>query len=54
MIPFDHFGRPLLQAIPDADHVTLDGVGHVPMYDDPALVARTILSVTRRADHSRR
>jgi pimeloyl-ACP methyl ester carboxylesterase len=25
-----------------ARYVVLDGVGHVPMFDDPALVARTI------------
>ncbi|HYF24408.1 MAG TPA: alpha/beta fold hydrolase [Baekduia sp.] len=48
-IPFEHFGRPFLAAVPGAEHVTLPRVGHVPMYDDPALVARTILEVTRRA-----
>jgi hypothetical protein len=26
--------------------VTLEGLGHVPMSDDPDLVARTILDVT--------
>ena len=31
-------------AIPQARHVWLHGCGHVPTYDDPALVARTILS----------
>jgi len=30
-------------AIPDAQLVPLPGVGHVPMHDDPELVARTIL-----------
>jgi alpha-beta hydrolase superfamily lysophospholipase len=53
-IPFSRYGRPYLDAIPHAEHVTLGGVGHVPMYDDPALVARTILDVTRQADHHRR
>jgi pimeloyl-ACP methyl ester carboxylesterase len=28
--------------IPHGDHITLPGVGHVPMLDDPALVAATI------------
>jgi pimeloyl-ACP methyl ester carboxylesterase len=28
--------------IPKANHITLPGVGHVPMLDDPALVAATI------------
>lgn len=35
--------RPLAAAlIPEADFVVLEGVGHVPMLDDPTLVARTI------------
>jgi pimeloyl-ACP methyl ester carboxylesterase len=33
-------------AIPRADLVPLPGVGHVPMLDDPELVARTILDFT--------
>jgi pimeloyl-ACP methyl ester carboxylesterase len=33
-------------AIPGAELVPLPGVGHVPMSDDPALVARTILAFT--------
>jgi pimeloyl-ACP methyl ester carboxylesterase len=33
-------------AIPDADLVALPGLGHVPMLDDPELVARTILEFT--------
>lgn len=32
--------------LPDARHVMLSGCGHVPMSDDPALVAETILSTT--------
>jgi pimeloyl-ACP methyl ester carboxylesterase len=49
-IPFAAYGRPMLDALPNAEHVTLPGVGHVPMYDDPALVVSTILEVTRRVD----
>jgi alpha-beta hydrolase superfamily lysophospholipase len=52
-IPFARYGRPLVAALPGAEHVTLAGVGHVPMSDDPALVARTILEVTATADHDR-
>ncbi|HEY1516735.1 MAG TPA: alpha/beta fold hydrolase, partial [Solirubrobacteraceae bacterium] len=52
-IPFSRYGRPLLEAIPEAEYVTLGGVGHVPMFDDPPLVARTILEVTRRVDNHR-
>jgi pimeloyl-ACP methyl ester carboxylesterase len=32
------------RALPSARHVTLFGCGHVPTWDDPALVARTILA----------
>jgi pimeloyl-ACP methyl ester carboxylesterase len=48
-IPFERYGRPLLTALPQAEHVVLAGVGHVPMYDDPALVADTILQTTAAA-----
>jgi pimeloyl-ACP methyl ester carboxylesterase len=53
-IPFSRYGRPFLDAVPDAEYVTLRGVGHVPMYDDPAIVARTILDITRPVDDDRR
>ena len=33
-------------AIPGAELVALPAVGHVPMLDDPELVARTILDFT--------
>jgi pimeloyl-ACP methyl ester carboxylesterase len=33
--------------VPGADHITLPGLGHVPMLDDPALVAATIRASTR-------
>jgi pimeloyl-ACP methyl ester carboxylesterase len=36
-------------AIPGAELVALPGVGHVPMLDDPELVARTILDFTAHA-----
>lgn len=34
------------ERIPRASYTTLPGVGHVPMVDDPGLVAGTILAVT--------
>jgi pimeloyl-ACP methyl ester carboxylesterase len=37
------------ELVPDAHFLLLDGVGHVPMLDDPQLVAATILDVTRSA-----
>lgn len=49
IVPFERFGRPMLAQIPSAEHVTLPGVGHVPMHDDPHAVAKTILEVTQRA-----
>lgn len=45
-IPFERHGAPLLGLIPQAELVLLPGVGHVPMFDDPGLVARTILEVS--------
>ena len=35
-----------VQVVPGAELVTLKGLGHLPMPDDPELVARTILEVT--------
>ena len=35
------------ERVPGASFITLPGLGHDPMIDDPALVARTILAVTR-------
>ncbi|WP_051472218.1 alpha/beta fold hydrolase [Patulibacter minatonensis] len=49
-IPFPGYGVPLMEHLPNAELVHLPGVGHVPMFDDPALVARTILEVTGRVD----
>lgn len=37
-------------AIPGAELIPLPGVGHVPMLDDPELVARTILAFTTGSD----
>jgi pimeloyl-ACP methyl ester carboxylesterase len=41
-------------AIPGAELMPLPGVGHVPMLDDPDLVARTILDFTAHTDRSPR
>jgi pimeloyl-ACP methyl ester carboxylesterase len=37
------------QLIPGANHIILSGVGHVPMLDDPALVAATIRATAARS-----
>ncbi len=46
VLPFETFGAGLVHRIPGASLVMLPGTGHVPMWDDPDLVARTILGVT--------
>ena len=46
VIPFEAYGKPMLEAVSGARHVTVRGVGHVPMYDDPQQVADVILANT--------
>jgi pimeloyl-ACP methyl ester carboxylesterase len=46
IIPFAHFGAPLMERVPGAELVRLPGIGHVPMWDAPGEVARLILEVT--------
>jgi len=43
MLPFMRYGAPMLAAVPDAEFKLIPAVGHVPMIDDPALVANVIL-----------
>jgi pimeloyl-ACP methyl ester carboxylesterase len=50
VLPFKHFGSPMLERLPGAELIRLEGVGHVPMSDEPARVAQLILEVTRAAD----
>ncbi|MGQ0575020.1 MAG: alpha/beta fold hydrolase [Pseudonocardia sp.] len=53
MIPFAHFGAPMLAKLPGAELIRQRGIGHVPMSDDPQLVARLITEVTTAADMPR-
>jgi pimeloyl-ACP methyl ester carboxylesterase len=53
VIPFKHFGRPMLEKLPTAELIELDGVGHVPMTDDPEAVVRLITEVTGSVDRLR-
>jgi pimeloyl-ACP methyl ester carboxylesterase len=46
VIPFERYGRPMIERITGAEHAMLPGVGHVPMYDDPDAVGAAILQVT--------
>lgn len=50
LIPFEPYGVRFPELIPQARFSTLAGVGHVPMFDDPALVARTVLDFTGTVD----
>jgi pimeloyl-ACP methyl ester carboxylesterase len=42
IFPVSEFGPVARERVPDARHIVLPGVGHVPMLDDPDLVARAI------------
>ncbi|HEY2207518.1 MAG TPA: alpha/beta fold hydrolase [Pseudonocardia sp.] len=50
VIPYGRYGRPMQDTVRGAEFSVLPGVGHVPMYDDPRLVARTILEMTTSVD----
>jgi pimeloyl-ACP methyl ester carboxylesterase len=53
VIPYLRYGVPFVARIGGAEATTVPGVGHVPMYDDPARIAADILEVTRRAEQGR-
>jgi pimeloyl-ACP methyl ester carboxylesterase len=48
ILPTPKYSRRIRQLLPDAEWVELPGLGHVPMSDDPELVARTITEFARR------
>jgi pimeloyl-ACP methyl ester carboxylesterase len=52
VVPFRSFGQPLMERLPTAELVFLDGVGHVPMLDRPKEVAALILEVTSSVDRA--
>jgi pimeloyl-ACP methyl ester carboxylesterase len=51
LLPVDVFGARARELIPGARWIVLDDVGHVPMLDDPQLVAQTILTATATSSH---
>lgn len=50
VIPYDDYAPRWREAAPNARWLTLPGVGHVPMWDDPALVVHTIRESVGRVD----
>lgn len=50
VIPYETFGRPILARVTGARALTMPGVGHVPMYDDPEQVVDIILQTTTQAE----
>jgi pimeloyl-ACP methyl ester carboxylesterase len=50
MLPFIRYGAPMLAAVPTAEFKLLPGVGHVPMIDDPALIANAILDFVEKTN----
>jgi pimeloyl-ACP methyl ester carboxylesterase len=50
VIPFERYGRPMVERIAEVERMILPGVGHVPMYDDPEAVSAAILQVTAAVD----
>jgi pimeloyl-ACP methyl ester carboxylesterase len=46
VLPVELYGKVARERLPGATFITLPDVAHVPMLDDPKLVARTILAVT--------
>lgn len=46
ILPWPNYGAPLRDKLPGAAFHSLPGCGHVPVWDDPELVLRTILQVT--------
>lgn len=46
ILPYSRYSPGWKAVLPDADWVTLEGLGHVPMSDDPELIAHTILEVS--------
>lgn len=49
-LPAAEYARNVGERIPQAAFKTIPGVGHVPMIDDPALVARVIAATANAID----
>jgi pimeloyl-ACP methyl ester carboxylesterase len=51
-LPFMRYGAPMLQSVPGAEFAFMADVGHVPMIDDPAAVAESILAFAAAQESS--
>jgi pimeloyl-ACP methyl ester carboxylesterase len=49
ILPMGRYSERLMRLVPSAEWLELRGLGHVPMGDDPHLVARTISEFAARA-----
>jgi pimeloyl-ACP methyl ester carboxylesterase len=48
ILPMGRYSQHWRSVLPGAEWIELGGLGHVPMFDDPETVARSILDVTTR------
>ena len=49
ILPHGRYSQKVRDQLPAAEYVELDGLGHVPMVDDPEAIARMVAEVTARA-----
>ena len=54
LLPSSRYSKGLRPLLARAEWVGLTGLGHAPMYDDPELIARMILSFAARAEQETR
>ncbi|HEV7575227.1 MAG TPA: alpha/beta fold hydrolase [Caldimonas sp.] len=52
VIPYRRYGKLFGERIVGAEETVVEGVGHVPMYDEPERVVASILDVTTRVDET--
>lgn len=49
LLPYEHYGKAWREAAPFAQWETISGVGHMPNYDEPELIANEIIATAERA-----
>jgi pimeloyl-ACP methyl ester carboxylesterase len=53
VLPYKTYGLPMVELIPGSQFAVLANAGHVPMFDNPQLVADTILSMSSPLSHAK-